>query len=225
MQPGDRQHYIERYGERLRQYGYSPETLGWGKHGRQRVRFSVLAEHALDYPESSVLDVGCGFADLYDYLQSQGWRGEYTGIDIVPSILDLARQRHPGLDLREADVTAPDSDLGQFDYVIASGIFNAKLLAEDNRCHIQRALEAMVAMARVGASVDFLTTYVDYQKPGSWHTDPAWAIGVARKISKRFRLRCDYMPFEFALFVYHDDTVSTHNVFRGFLSEAARLGE
>lgn len=217
MEPIDRQEYIERYGSRLREHGYSPETLGWGNHGRQELRFSVLAEHAIRAPESSVLDVGCGFADLYDFLIQHGWHGQYKGIDIVPSLLEVARRRHPDLDLWEIDITDPTARLGKYDFVIGSGIFNAKLLGEDNPSHIQRALNAMFQHARVAVCVDFMTIHVDYQKPGSWHTDPAWAIDVARRLSRRLLLRSDYMPYEFAVLIFRDDSVSAENAFRGFL--------
>lgn len=213
MKALDKAEYIERYEARLRQFGYSPETLGWGKHGRQEVRFAVLAEPALQSPESSVLDVGCGFADLYDFLRQRGWSGRYVGIDVVPALLEVAREHHPALDLRQADITEA-RDLGQFDYVISSGAFNGRLVAENNEEHIATALQAMFAAARVAVCVDFLSTYVDFQKPEAWHTDPLWAFGVARRFSRRVALRHDYMPFEFALFLYRDDSVSERNVFR-----------
>jgi SAM-dependent methyltransferase len=194
LQPTDRQELIDRYGSLLRQHGYSPQSLDWGVHGRQGLRFSVLAEHALRSPESSVLDVGCGFADLCDFLVDHGWRGRYQGIDIVPSLLEAARQRHPALDLREIDITDPAAGLGQSDFVIASGVFNERLSSGDNPSHIQGALKAMCQWARVAVSVDFLTTHVNYQRPESWHTDPAWAMDVARGLSRRLQLRCDYLP-------------------------------
>lgn len=50
---------------------------------------------------------------------------------------------------------------------------------------------------------------VDFQRPESWHTDPSWAIGLARRFTKRFKLRHDYMPFEFALVMYCSDDPPT----------------
>jgi SAM-dependent methyltransferase len=216
MNERDRAEYIQRYEARLAEFGYSPETLGWGKQGRQEVRFTVLAEYALRRPDSSVLDVGCGFADLYDFLRARGWHGRYTGIDLVPGLLAVARERHPGLDLREMDITAVEHGLEPHDFVIASGVFNARLSAGDNPAHIQRALAAMLGLAREAVCVDFMSTYVDFQKPGAWHTDPCWAYTAARALSRRIVLRSDYMPYEFALFLFRDDSVSERRVFRAF---------
>ena len=216
MNDADRRATIERYEDRLRNYGYSPRTLGWGEHGRQEVRFAVLAEHALAHPGSSVLDVGCGFADLYDFLAARGWRGSYTGIDIVPGLLEVARERHPDLDLREADVTADGAGLAPHDFVIASGICNARLTSGDNRTHTVEVLGAMRRLARVAASIDFLSTHVDFAKPDAWHTDPGWALETAKRLTRRVALRHDYMPFEFTLTLFSDDAVGPRNVFAAF---------
>lgn len=216
MREEDRQDYIQRYEERLQRFGYSAETLGWGQHGREEIRFSVLADCALRMPASSVLDVGCGFADLYDFLAQHNWHGKYTGIDIVPGLLNVACERHPGLDLREADIANAPASLETHDFVIASGVLNAKLRSADNQAHIVNVLTAMYGYAREAVCVDFMSTYVDFQKPGSWHTDPAWAFGVAKRLSRRVVLRHDYMPFEFALFIFKDDSISERHVFRSF---------
>lgn len=206
MDLADRADYVERYERRLREHGHSPETLGWGRLGREHVRFQVAADVVREVGAGSVLDVGCGFADLFDHLVQQGWEGRYSGIDIVPGLLAQARERHPELDLQEADIATyePAGD-GGFDVVVASGVFNARLRNGDNREHITRAVERMYALCRRAVCVDFLSTYVDFERAEAWHTDPAWALTLGRGLSKRLRLRHDYMPFEFALIVYRDD--------------------
>ena len=73
--------------------------------------------------------------------------------------------------------------------------------------------KAMHGLARIAVCVDFMSSHVDFQKPGAWHTDPGWALAEAHKLSRRVRLRHDYMPFEFALFIYRDDAVNERRVF------------
>ena len=206
MKPVDREGYVERYEGRLAQFGYSAQTLGWGKPGREHVRFGVISDLAEEVAATSVLDVGCGFADLYEHLSNVGWEGEYHGIDLVPGLLDVARRRHPGLALELADICEfRRGHTGQFDLVVASGIFNWKLVAGDNDEHITNCVRRMFELSRVAVSVDFMSIYVDFQHPDAWHTDPAWTISLARALSKRFRLRHDYMPFEFALAIFRND--------------------
>jgi SAM-dependent methyltransferase len=218
----DRLDYVQRYEKRLQEFGYSPATLGWGVNGRQEVRFSVLSELALRMPESSVLDVGCGFCDLYDFLEKHGWHGRYTGIDIVPGLLEVARQRHPGLDVRELDITDESGSLDsgsldkdEYDFVISSGALNAALPSGSNEVHIEVALRSMHRRSRYATCVDFLSSYVDFQKPGAYHTDPSWALEAAKRLTRRVLLRHDYMPYEFSLFLFRDDAISERRVFRG----------
>ena len=92
-----------------------------------------------------------------------------------------------------------------FDVAVASGVFNARLAAEPNLQHIARSVRRMFELSRLAVCADFLSTYVDYQRPDGWHTDPAWALDLAAGMSRRFRLRHDYMPFEFALTIYRQD--------------------
>ena len=215
MKIEDRLDYVERYEKRLEEFGYSPATLGWGVHGRQEVRFAVLAELALKMPNSSVLDVGCGFGDLFDFLERRGWHGQYTGVDIVPGLLNIAKQRHPGLDVREVDITDENTGLDEYDFVISSGIFNAKLPSGSNEMHIRSALRRMHGRCRHATCADFLSTHVDFQKPGAHHTDPGWALAEAINLTRRVLLRHDYMPYEFALVLFRDDSITDRNIFRG----------
>ena len=214
MHKKDKMAFIKRYEGRLQQFGYSPKTLGWGKDGRQEVRFQALTEPIMADLTSSILDVGCGFADLYDYLRECGWKGDYCGLDIVPGLLQIARERHPHLELHCLDITRSALPLRTFDYVLGSGVFNAKLKAENNLSHVERAVGNMVRLARKAVCIDFMSTYVDFQHPDGWHTDPVWAFTVAKKLSRRVMLKHDYMPFEFALIIYRDDSISPRNVFQ-----------
>jgi SAM-dependent methyltransferase len=206
MQPADRAAYVERYEARLRRHGRSPEALGWGTLGREHVRHCVMAAVLEEVGAESVLDVGCGFADLHEHLRARGWPGTYHGIDIVPGLLAEARRASPELDLQEADVTEyRRGEHELFDVAVASGVFNARLASEPNPEHVARSVRRMFELSRLAVCVDFLSAHVDYRHPDGWHTDPAWALDLAAGLSRRFRLRHDYMPFEFALTIYRRD--------------------
>ena len=219
MRDHDRQQYVRHYEACLRTHGPISEALGCGVHGRQAERFAVLAASARAHPESSVLDVGCGFADLYAYLRAHGWRGRYTGIDLVPGFLATARAREPDLDVRALDISSHEhSALDTYDLVLASGLFNIALESGDMLDHIEMSLMNMLAHTRTPSglvAVDFMSAWVDFEKPGDWHTSPSQALAIGRHLTRRLALRLDYMPYEFALFLHRDDRVSERNVFIG----------
>jgi SAM-dependent methyltransferase len=203
MNEADRAQYQQRYAERLRQYGYDPRTLGWTA-GKQAERFSVLTSFMpLDQIES-VLDVGCGFGDLYGFLRQAGFRGRYVGIDFVPELIEVGRARFEDADLRVSDLSA-FSEQEPFGFVIASGIFNARLAHEENQVHIEQSLARMFSLCSQVTAVDFLTSYVDFRRDDLCYTQPEAVFGWAKSLTRRVALRHDYMPFEFALAMYRDD--------------------
>jgi SAM-dependent methyltransferase len=212
----DKQKYIERYTKNYEKYGYDPRALGWRK-GRQEIRFQMLTSIS-DVRNRSILDLGCGFGDFYDFLVRSGWKGIYSGFEIVPVLAEVARERHPDLDIRLLDVLEDESD-EKFDFVLASGVFNARLCSESNEAYIERMLAKMHEMSEIGIAADFVSSYVDYRVEGTYYAEPEMVFKVCKKLSKRVVLRHDYLPYEFAVYVYKDDLVDTKkNVFRKFLS-------
>ena len=216
MKEEDKINNINRYEDRLKEFGYDPQTLDLGVIGKQEVRFSVLAQMALQFPDSSVLDIGCGFADLYNFLKLNNWKGKYTGIDIVPGLITEAKKRNPEIDILTGDITNKDFTIDKHDFVIASGVMNESLPSGENKTHIKSMLENMFRLSKKMVSVDFMTTNVDFQKPGSWHTDPSWILSEALTLTPRVNLRNDYMRFEFSIFLYKDIAVSERRVFEDY---------
>lgn len=82
MKPVDRDILHDYYGEKLKTYCHDTRSLGWIP-GARKVRFEALTSIG-DLNNSSVLDVGCGFGDLYGYLVGRGIKVDYTGVDINP---------------------------------------------------------------------------------------------------------------------------------------------
>lgn len=209
----DKTKYIERYSERFSQHGYDPKTLGWGGgKDKQNYRFASLSKVG-NLSNESVLDVGCGFGDLYGYLLSNGWKGMYLGIDIVPVLIKQAKELCPYANFEEVDLLTNEVDM-HFDYVFASGIFNAKVEScGSNQEYIIAMLTKMFEIANVAVVVDFMSTYVDFEQDIAFHTNPEWAFSIAKSLSKRVVLRHDYMPFEFCLYIYKDDEITTNYTF------------
>jgi SAM-dependent methyltransferase len=206
----DKQDMLERYEAQFAQYGYDIRSLFWVK-GRQDIRFRVLAEIGI-CKGASVLDVGCGFGHLLDYLATEYAKVHYTGVDIVPAFVDMAREHHPGSDFRVLDILQ-DPIKETWDYVVVSGLFNLRLASGENQPFVEAMLRRMHELCNVGIAADFMSTYVDYQLPTSFHADPTTMFQYCRTLSKRVCLRHDYMPYEFAVYVYKDDTIDETNVF------------
>ncbi len=196
-----------RYAARLREYGVTPGALGWDK-GKQEIRFDVLTSQ-YDCKGKSFLDIGCGFGDLIGTLEKKSSSFTYYGVDLVPELIEVARVLHPEGHVR-FDVmdflAGPVS--GEFDYAIASGIFNFKLVQGDNYEFVRSAMEKALGLCRDGLAFDFLSDKVDYRYEHTFHYSPERLLGMAYSFSRNVVLRNDYMPFEFSVFIFKDGTFS-----------------
>jgi SAM-dependent methyltransferase len=205
---GEQEAVIERYTQRFAEHGYSPKTLGWDK-GKQEIRFTVLTSQ-YDFRGKSVLDIGCGFGDLNLTLAKRyGDDYHYHGVDLVPVLIDQARTLYRGDHIRFscADILSEDF-AGEYDYAVASGIFNHKMHDIANYDFIEAVMGRALALCRDGVGFDFLSDKVDYQLEHTFHSSPEHVLGMAYKHSRNVVLRNDYMPFEFGVFINKDASFS-----------------
>jgi SAM-dependent methyltransferase len=217
----DRAETRARYEARYRQFGYDPRTLGWHK-GRQRVRFAAALE-AVGTQFGSLLDVGCGFGDLFGYLKDRGWQGNYLGLDICPELIEEGRQRYEPRGARfECLDLSSDTLAFHADVAVAIGIFNQRLKG-DNLDFIAQMLHAMWAHSTQAIVLDFLSTTADRPRSELFHAEADVILRMALGYSKRVLLDHSYMPFEFLVAIWHDDSFSTDcPVFSPYLSEVDR---
>lgn len=96
-----------------------------------------------------VLEVGCGLGDLLAALPVT----DAVGIDVSPRMIELARARHPGMDLRVADVEWDELPEGPFDAIILSD-------AIGHLDDIQRALERLHGL--LSPSGRLVVTYYNF---------------------------------------------------------------
>ncbi|HOM28768.1 MAG TPA: class I SAM-dependent methyltransferase [Deltaproteobacteria bacterium] len=198
---------ITRYRERLGRYGYSPKTLGWDK-GKQEVRFEMLTSlHECE--GKSFLDIGCGFGDLVLTLEKKCSSFRYYGIDLVPDLVEIARQRHAKAHCRFAAMDFLEATIDEtFDIGIASGVFNFRLERGDNYAFVRAVMEKALSLCSEGIAFDFLSDKVDYRYEHTFHYSPERILEMGYSFSRNVVLRNDYMPFEFCLFIFKDDSFS-----------------
>ncbi|WP_424357081.1 class I SAM-dependent methyltransferase [Methanocella sp. MCL-LM] len=207
MKQSDRDILSNYYGSKLEQFGHDTRSLGWIPGGR-KARFTALSEIG-DLDGCSILDVGCGFGDLYGFLVNKGLKIDYTGIDIHPQFVEIARKAYP-----EARFFAGDFDDGllqeEYDWAFAAGIFTIKI--SDNEAFAKGMLQKMLKVSRRGVAADFLLpTYSE--QDAYWRPVPEDMLKFCRTLSRRVALRCDYMSDEYCVYLYKNDQADERNVF------------
>jgi len=209
------------YDARLETYGYAPETLGWNKP-KHRLRYEILLAYwnLGGAPGTSVLDVGCGFGDLFGYARQCGWDVTYHGIDLNPKLIEVAHSVYPDGVFSVGDPIA-EGLTQDYDVVVASGMHNFGVANHD--AYVERTFDLFAAHARRGFAINFLSDRAVFRRPENAYTSPERALTLALRYSRRAVLRHDYMPFEFTVIVDRDDSFDDDmTVFRGYETLAGR---
>lgn len=202
----------EQYRDRIDEKGTTPEGLFWDSEESMRTRFGVAAE-AVDFEGANVLDVGCGFGDLYGYLQENGHTpSTYHGIDVSEVVLAEARDRYsdaPGVSFERRNILRTPYDAEQFDVATVFGAMWNNLESIDNEAYIRRFMRTCFACADT-VVINALSRY----RQGGWpyeefvyYYDPKTVFGYAQELTRNVTLHHDFEPIpqkEFLL-VLNDD--------------------
>jgi SAM-dependent methyltransferase len=199
LNPEERNAAIRRYADRLRQHGADVKALGWRDQEQQALRFDILAADGVALAGMRVLDVGCGFGDLYSHLAQRGIEVEYTGCDISRDVLEIAQTRHPGLEFEERDIVDKPYPERSFDYVIISGVFNHRLA--DNQRFLKETLQAAFNACRVAVAANMTTDHVDYRDEYLYYFNPESVLAFCRTLTRHVAMRHDYPLYEFTVFL------------------------
>jgi SAM-dependent methyltransferase len=184
---------------RIEEHGAgSVEALGWASPEGQQARFAALAQIG-DLTHCSVLDVGCGHADLYPFLQQRFAGLRYCGIEQLPELLDVAQARYG--DDRHVTLGGGDflrASLPPADYVLASGALSYR---HRNPEFIYQAIEKLYGSCRLGMGFNLLS-----QLPASGGLLAAYApsplVAFCQQLAGRVMLLEGYWPHDFTLHLH-----------------------
>ncbi|HET8820194.1 MAG TPA: class I SAM-dependent methyltransferase [Thermoleophilaceae bacterium] len=139
-----------------RVYDRMNSVMTAGMHHRWRERAADLARVG---PGSIALDVATGTGDLAVELARRG--AEVTGVDFAPAMLELARQKAPGLAFEEGDALELRHADASFDAVTVG--FGARNLSD-----LDRGLAEMARVTKPGGRVVVLEITTPQKPPLSW---------------------------------------------------------
>jgi SAM-dependent methyltransferase len=195
----DNQRIVDFYSGLLRKYDGEPRAVDWGSRDSQALRFSVLAQIGR-LEEASVLDVGCGLADLLDYFRLENLNIDYTGYDLTPEMIQSARRRFPQAKFKTHDLLIDQESFPLFDYVVASGIFY--LRQSEPMLYLATMVRRMFAACRKGVAFNTLSSMAPQPAPGEFYADPAQVLKACLGITPRVAIRHDYLPHDFTVYLY-----------------------
>lgn len=185
-----------------KQFGIDVRAVNWGSRASQIRRFEVLAAIG-SVGSDSVLDVGCGQGDFFEWLRKAGFGGEYAGIDITPRMIQTARGRFPDAMFREVDLLdgGAHRDL-QRDWVFASGIFY--LRRHEPLQYLKSMVREMFGLANKGLAFNSLSLWSSNKAEGEFFADPLQVLAFCHSMTPRVVLRHDYHPGDFTIYMFKE---------------------
>lgn len=185
-------------------YGATPKGVDWNSKESQELRFAQLVKICDPMEEFSIIDYGCGYGALADYLLARGYEFRYVGYDMVEAM--IVQVREVCANHRNCQFTSDPSLLEEADYIVESGIFNQRLQASDEAWtkYVLDVLFRMDWLSTKGFAFNMLTKYSDpgYVRPDLYYADPCFYFDhCKRRFSKNVALLHDYGAYDFTILV------------------------
>lgn len=193
------------YAGKLAAHGESPRGVDWNGEDGQVLRFEQLCKLLpAGQRDFSLLDLGCGYGAMLDFLQPRYDPQPYLGVDVAADMVDAARRRHAHNTGAQFSTTVPADTV--VDYGVASGIFNVRLHHRDEawQAHLLATLDLLDRSTRRGFAFNCLTSYSDEDRKRSdlYYADPCRLFDLCkRRYAPQVALLHDYGLYEFTILV------------------------
>lgn len=204
-----RQRIILRHKAAIERYGYQPFALFWKGKDVQDLRFSLFLDWMETNPPSlpenvlpSVLDVGCGFADLYKYFNNHGLVVDYTGLDVCPDMTFAAGNMHPDVTLLTGELFDFDLTDNSYDWVLLSGALNE--IVDDTGDYAFSVIRKMYNLSKHGVAFNLLNQAQawTFQAQDLMSFDADKVKSYCQTFCPHVEVRMDYLPNDFTVFLH-----------------------
>ena len=199
----------EYFTEKLETFGVTAKGVDYNGEQARQIRFAELVKIIDPAKPFSVIDYGCGYGAMFEYLHAKGWDFDYHGVDLIKKMVLAGRENYKGFP--NAHFTTDEKELSIADYLMAASIFNIKLESpyDEWQDFICNTLLRMNALCSKGFSFNMLTKYSDAdrmaQRPDLFYGDPLFFFDFCkRNFSRNVALLHDYGLYDFTILVRKD---------------------
>jgi 2-polyprenyl-3-methyl-5-hydroxy-6-metoxy-1,4-benzoquinol methylase len=182
---------VKSYQRSLEKHGVGFKAMQWRSEKAARLRYQQLIAD-IDFINKSVLDVGCGFGDIVNYITDKTRSFSYTGVDIVPEFINTARKKYPKHKFVHRNYF--DKPLKQkFDIVISSGALNSNM--KDPISFRKKAIKTMS---------DHTKEIKNKKSNRVWYADSLEVLQHCMSLTGRVIFRNQYHKKDFTILIFKD---------------------
>lgn len=186
--------------------------------GRQKERFDALTR-PITQDGFTILDYGCGFGHLKDYLDQKFTHYHYTGVDITASFIQDNLSHFNGQkNASFQHITSYQDVHGQYDYILSAGVFNLRYNDDltINKQFVYDSITHLFHCTKTALLIDFMPADVDYMQESAYHQDVMEIYDFFRKnLTRRLMIDQSYMPYEYCLIAFkNQDILRPDNIYQ-----------
>lgn len=198
----------DHYSKKVNEHGPSFQGVDWGSHNGQIIRFRQLTKMLPLTPSTKLIDFGCGYGALIEYLDHAGFRGAYQGYDISDAMIQQAQRLHG--ERPNTTFTTTIETLSPGDFTLVSGVFNVKMDTPEEEWlgYILSTMDQVHGLSRKGFVFNILSskTNANSREPDLYYADPDFMLNYCQQrfVADVF-LWDDYPLNDFTVFVHLSD--------------------
>ena len=178
-------------------WGDNVRSLGWGSKQSQECRFSILLKQDIN-EKDTILDVGCGFADLKSFLTRYGYDNQYVAVEKEEQFRNAALEKYTDIDIFPS---IEETYCNNYDWVFASGIFCFTSSEDIWLLNTSSNIKDLYSMCRKGVVVNFL--YGENKNTQMHYTNLSEISEIINNIeAKGFNIYSNYKNNDISLALY-----------------------
>lgn len=193
------------YSDAFKKHGANPKGVDWRDEKTANLRYEkMLAVNEYLSSPFSLLDVGCGYGGLLEYIKKRGYETSYHGIDIVPEMLEAALSKFPIEDFKCVDILDMESKEA-FDYVVCNGILTQKLDVSilDMDKFLKKVIKRMFMLCKKGMAFNLMSTYVNFFAPNLYYKHPLETLSFClAELTQKVKIDHSYGLYEYTIYLY-----------------------
>jgi len=181
---------------------YHPNVVGYNSTAEQQYIFEnlLVGYHPDHY---SILDIGCGRADLYGYLRESYEDSliSYQGLDFNPNMSTIAKQKH------NVDITLGTfgiAELKPADWVVACGFFTSRRneTEDEDLQQLFKDVDKMYDLANSCVSFNLLSPIGNDLTDGFLYVHPGLVMDMLIEQYKYVTVRNNYANDVYTVTIY-----------------------